>query len=120
MTTIVEIPEGVTIDGGATRGARAALPPPQPATPTNAQKMAALRIPQTAIRLLPMAVSNARKPITESKRSSAKAPRGSSGPPGMGRKRTGADGGNTADPLVVTVTVNGVGAPFARGTVAGT
>jgi hypothetical protein len=125
VIVMVEVPEGVTTGGGAERGGMAALllPPPQPAALTNAQKRAALRTPQDAKRFLPEADSNGRNAKKEIRRSSANATSGRSGRSGtleLGSKRTGCEGGKMPEPLVVTVTFNGVGAPLARDRVAGT
>jgi hypothetical protein len=111
VITIVEVPEGVTIaDGG---GAWiAALPPPQPATPTITQKIVAVKAPQTTKRFLPFADSNAWKPSTQIRSVSAIPTNVSNGIPEFGGKRTGSDGGSTADPLVVTVTLKRAADPF--------
>src|SRR5882672_6535619 len=51
VMTIVEVPDGVTMDCCGT----AALPPPQPAMPRKTQKTATVRAPHFVKRLLPSA-----------------------------------------------------------------
>src|SRR2546428_14157129 len=97
-------------------GATAALPPPQPAMPRVAEKMAAARIPDIAKRFLPAAVWKARKAIRES---SARARRGTKGTCEKGGKRMGGDGGKWAGSLGVTGRGKGVAVSCARGALAG-
>src|SRR2546428_12364061 len=97
-------------------GATAALPPPQPAMPRVAEKMAAARIPDIAKRFLPAAVWKAREAISES---SASARSGTKGTCEKGGKRMGGDGGNVAGPLGGTGTGKGGAGSVAGGPLAG-
>jgi len=119
---MVEVPEGVTTGGG---GVTAALPPPQPAKANGRQKIAAERTAQRTRRLLRAGSWSARRflPRTVNKKKSRASTigvgRGTCGTREMGGMRSGADGGNWAGPLVVTLTVN-VAGPLASETPAGT
>jgi hypothetical protein len=117
VTVIVEVPDGVTIGGGG--GTTEALPPPQPATPQATQKTALARTVASLKRLEPPAFCKVRKVLEASRRSSASAKKGNRCRPGVGLRRNGAKGGEMAEPLVVTVTVKGAGAPPEIETLAG-
>src|SRR5215469_18891652 len=119
---MVEAPEGVTIgEGGELTDA---LPPPQPARRNGMQKIAtAKRTPQSGRRLLRTAHGNTRalllKKANSKKRRASKIGAGR-GTREMGGMRSGADGGNWAGPLVVTVTLKGAGFPYLTATFEGT
>ena len=117
MTVMVEVPEGVTAGGG---GATAALPPPQPTALRIAPKMTAARTPENVKRRAPLVLPDSRSPFRKRRRTSVNARKGSSGTLENGGGASGGESGVRADPLVVTVTVNGVAIPFARDTLAGT
>ena len=116
VTVIVEVPEGVKMGGGTTE----AVPPPQPATAQAREKTTLARTVASLKRLGPPALCKVRRVLEVSKRSSASARKGNRRKPGVGLKRSGAYGGALADPLVVTVTVNGTTAPPEIETLAGT
>ena len=116
---IVEVPEGVTTGGGGV--VTAALPPPQPETANVMQRMVAERTPRRTRRFLRAASWNARRslPRIVNKKNRASTIGANKGTCGAGGRRSGADGGNWAEPLVVTATVK-VAAPLASETLAGT
>ena len=115
---MVEVPAGVTIGGGVIE----ALPPPQPARANVIQRIVVERAPQRARRFLRVVWWIARTFLwikaymRKSRASKVGAGRGTRE---MGGMRSGADGGNWAGPLVVTVAVN-VAEPPASETLAGT
>ena len=115
---MVEVPEGVTTGGGVV-----VLPPPQPARNNGMKKMAtAERAPQSVRRLLRTAGGNARsfllKRENNRERSASKIGVGT-GTRETGGMLSGAEGGNWAGPLVVTVTLKGAGLPFVTATLEG-
>lgn len=116
---MVEVPEGVTTGGG---GVTAALPPPQPVRINEMQKIGAARTPQSAKRFLRTTGRSTSAFLLENantkKRSASKIGAGK-GTRKTGGMRSGANGGSSAEPLVVTVTVK-VAGPLASETLAGT
>lgn len=116
VTVIMEVPEGVMMGGGTVE----AVPPPQPATPQVTQKTALARTVASLKRLGPPACCEVRRVLEASTRISASTNKGNRRRTGVGLKRSGAYGGEMAEPLVVTVTVNGTTAPFEIDTLAGT
>jgi len=119
-TVMVEVRDGVTMGGGG--GVTATLPPPQPEMANVIQNNAAENTPQRTRRLLRAGSWSARRflPRTVNKRKSrASTIDVGRGTCEIGGMRGGADGGNWAGPLVVTLTVN-VAGPLASETPAGT
>jgi hypothetical protein len=116
VTVIVEVPEGVKMGGGTME----AVPPPQPATAQDTQKTALAKIVVSLKRLGSSACCKVRRVLEASKRRSASANKGNRRRTGVSLKRSGVYGGEMAEPLVVTVTVNGAGAPPEIETLAGT
>src|SRR5882724_4572231 len=116
VITIVEVPDGVTMDCWVT----AAFPPPQPAMPRKTQKTAAVRALYLVKRLLPLALPSLRRFLKAIRRTNPSANSGITRCPEMGVTRMGIKGGKLAPPLVATVTVNGEGALLATDTLEGT
>jgi hypothetical protein len=116
VTVIVEVPEGVKMGGGTME----AVPPPQPATPQATQKTALARTVESLKRMGPPACCEVRSVLEARRRTSASAKMGNRRRTGVGLRRRGAYGAEIAEPLVVTVTVNGTTAPFEIDTLAGT
>jgi hypothetical protein len=112
---IVKVPEGVKMGGGTTE----ADPPPQPATAQVMKITALARTVASLRRLGPPARCELRRVLEASKRARTSDNKRHARRPGMGLKRRGAEGGALAEPLVVTVTVNGAGAPLEIETLAG-
>jgi hypothetical protein len=126
---IVEVPEGVITGGG---GVTLALPPPQPVRAKVMQKIAATRTrrkpggswvwgfgkrgihPAIERQCAPMLVEKCKE--EESRASKIGAVTGTRK---GGGKRSGIDGGSSAGPLVVTVTLKGAGFPFVTETLEG-
>ena len=122
VTMIVEVPEGVTMDGGVTGGGgvTSELPLPQPAAYNTEHKKIAVRAPLRPKRLPLASSSNIQRFPAMINRRRAHAKAGSTRMRAVGLKRHGVDGGSIAAPLVDTVTVKSAGAPLAIATVAGT
>jgi hypothetical protein len=143
---IVEVPDGVTMEGGVTMGAgvTVALPLPQPAAQITEYRKIAARAPPHAKRLALCATAalQARRlalgapanferflALTASckiqrflmapTKIRASARRRTRRIPGGGTRRPGIETGRTAVPLVVTATVSGAGAPLTIATLAG-
>jgi len=115
VTVIVEVPEGVMTGGGI----RLMPPPPQPAMPRAEHKTPVVRIMRSLKRLGRVESWNSWPSLKAIQRTSVRANEGHTGSPGLGLMRSGAEGGKMAEPLVVTVTVNGAATPFEIDTLAG-
>src|SRR3989442_13947590 len=111
VMTIVEVPDGVTMDCCGT----AALPPPQPAMPRKRQKTATVRAPHFVNRLLPSAFPSLQRFSKATRRTNPSVNSGITRCPETGVRRMGIESGSTAPPLVATVTVNGEGAAIGDG-----
>ncbi|SRR5712692_1654182 len=118
---IVEVPEGVTMDGGVTGGGGVTeLPLPQPAAYNTEHRKIAVRALFHAKRLELTTPSNIQRFLLAITKTRATARRINTRILSAGTKRPGIQRGKMPAPLVDTVTVNGAGTPFASDTLAGT
>lgn len=117
---IVKVPEGVITGGGGVTAA-VGLPPPQPAKASVKQRIREERTTQRARLLLRPTSWNASRCLLKNANRKSRASRIGAciGTREVGGKRRRVDGGKTAGPLVVTVTVS-VAGPLASETLAGT
>src|SRR5258708_4055904 len=121
VMVMVEVPEGVVMDGEVTGGGvTAEFPLPQPTANNTEHRKAAVRALLHAKRLALRAQSNIRRFRAVITRIKANARSGRIRIPAGGAKSLGIKGSSAAPPLVDTVTVNGTGVPLTIATVAGT